>query len=55
MSENSIKSFESIPIEFPAVGLLDMLCQVLIKGGAWEWTNMYLRLKVVVWCIVDVE
>ena len=29
--------------------------QFLLKGCAWEWTNMHLRLKVVVWCIVDEE
>ena len=27
----------------------------LLKGCAWEWTNMHLRLKGVVWCIVDEE
>ena len=31
------------------------LGQYLLKGCAWEWTNMNLRLKAVVWCIVDVE
>ena len=29
--------------------------QFLLKGCAWELTNMHLRLKVVVWCIVDQE
>ena len=29
--------------------------QILLKGCAWEWTNMHLRLKVVVGCIVDEE
>ena len=31
------------------------LSQFLLKGCAWEWTNMPLRLKGVVWCIVDEE
>ena len=47
-----LRSFASIWNQFFKICWLS---QFLLKGSAWEWTNMHLRLKGFAWCIVYEE